>query len=450
MQILLIAPDINFARAREDKIAHIQWWAKPIIKLAGMQYDGARRKTPFPPLGLLTVAGLTPKEHEVRLVDEAIEDIDFKAPADLVGITCNTSTSPRAYQIADKFRECGKTVILGGIHATALPEEALEHSDAVVAGEAEGIWPKLLTDFQSRELQPIYRHESLPGLGGYSFPRRDLMAPGGYWLRNTVQTTRGCPHNCEFCSVTKFFGRTYRTRPVDEVIEEVKSLEGDLVLFVDDNIMAVPSFAEQLFEGLMRLPKKIRWYSQASINMMRNPELLKLASRSGCRGLFIGLESIFPEILKKMGKPFNQPQLYERAFAMLHSLGIRVIGAFVFGDDDNPSTIAQTVDYVKKAKVDMVQYALSTPLPGTRLWDRVKERIFEEDRTKYDGRHVTYRHPTISASDMQEAFNRAYLETYSYRSIFTRLFPFRGDWPTTIAINLAFRQGTYGWMARGD
>lgn len=446
MRLLLVAPDLNYLRPAWARKATVPFWARPILRIAGINTNLASRMAAFPPLGLLTVAGLTPTEHRIRLIDEAIEDIDFDSPADLVGITCNTPTSPRAYQIADQFKARGIPVILGGMHPSALPEEALEHADAVVIGEAENVWPKLLSDFETGRLRQIYKNDVFPPLGNFPFPRRDLLKREAYWIPNTVQTTRGCPNNCEFCSVTAFFGRTYRTRPVEEVIAEVESLQGDLVVFVDDNIMAVPEYSTRLFEALIRSPKKIRWYGQAALTMMKHPELLVLAKRSGCRGLFIGLESIFPRILKKMGKPFNQPSLYQRAIDKLHSLGIRVIGAFVFGEQDTPQTIAKTVKFTLRAKLDLVQYALATPLPGTRLWQRLVR--VEGDCSKYDGRHITFQHPY--SQQLQEAFNWAYRKTYTYFSIVRRLLTPKGDWPTFLALNFAFRQGTYGWMARGD
>lgn len=449
MRILLVAPDRHFARDPSAKKVSVPLWAKPVIKIAGLQYAGERRKAPFPPLGLITVASLTPAKHEVRVVDEAVEEIDFDSPADLVGITCNTATFSRACQIADIFRARGKTVVMGGIHPTALPEEALEHCDAVLAGEAEGVWPGLLADVEEKRLQPIYRTPDFPPLGGYPFPRRDLLKSGAYWA-NTVQTARGCPFGCEFCSVTAFFGGTYRTRPVAEVIAEVESLDRGPVFVVDDNIMAVPEHSGPLFEALKRLPRKIRWYGQASLTMMKHPELLVSAAKSGCRGLFIGLESISERILRKMGKPFNHPCDYRKHFAFLHSLGIRVIGAFVFGEDDDADSIDETVRFVDEAKIDLVQYALATPLPGTKLWERVRDRIVETDRSKYDGRHVTVQHPTLSKERLQEVFNSAYRRTCSYRSIFHRLFTLKGDWFTFLALNLAFRQGTDKWITRGD
>ena len=277
-----------------------------------------------------------------------------------------------------------------------------------------------------------------------------MLKKGGYWMPDTVQTTRGCPYGCEFCSVTEFFGHTYRTRLVEEVVEEVKSLAGKVVLFVDDNIMGKPNYSRELFEALLKLPEKIRWYGQASLTMMKNPHLLELAAKSGCRGLFIGLESISERILKKMGKPFNHPSDYRKHFAFLHSLGIRVIGAFVFGEDDDADSIDETVRFVDKAKSDLVEYTLATPLPGTKLWERVRGRIIETDRSKYDCRHVTFQHPTLSQERLQAIFYSACRRTYSYRSIIRRLSTWKGDLCTFMALNYAFRQGTYGWMARGD
>jgi radical SAM superfamily enzyme YgiQ (UPF0313 family) len=263
-----------------------------------------QKKAILPPLGLAIVAALTPPDIEVSLTDENVSAIDFEKETDLVGITALTITAQRAYEIADTFRARGVKVVLGGIHPSILPEEASQHADAVVIGEAEGIWPGLIEDFRSNKLQRVYRQNERPSMLNLPIPRRDLFANGAYLVRNTIFTTRGCPYSCAFCTVTSFFGHTYRCRPVEEVIKEIETLnKKKLVVFLDDNIVGNPKFAKELFRAL--IPHKIKWVGQASVTIARDDELLKLAAASGCIDLFVGFESLSPASLTAVGKKIN-------------------------------------------------------------------------------------------------------------------------------------------------
>ncbi|GAI40101.1 unnamed protein product, partial [marine sediment metagenome] len=236
-----------------------------------------RKKAPGPHLGLAMVAALTPLEVEVSLTDENVAVIDFQKEIDLVGITALTITAKRAYEIADTFRAKGVKVILGGSHPSALPKEASQHADAVVIGEAEGIWANVIEDFKANKLQRIYSQREQPSLLNLPIPRRDLFADGAYFFRNTISTTRGCPYACSFCSVTSFFGHTYRCRPVEEILKEIETMNyKKLIFFVDDNIVGKPKFAKELFRALVSY--KLKWAAQASITIARDDELLKLAA----------------------------------------------------------------------------------------------------------------------------------------------------------------------------
>ena len=265
----------------------------------------------FPTLNLATLAGLTPQEYEVAIEDENIEDINYDDDTDIAAITAMTPLAPRAYGIADRFREKGKKVVLGGFHATWMPEEAIQHADAVVQGEAEGVWPKVLDDLKNNRSQRFYKNSALPQVSDLIIPRRDLLMQKSYFFINLVQTTRGCPYDCKFCSVTAFYGGTYRLRPVEEIEKEVQGLTtgAGFVLFVDDNIVGNTLYAKKLFTMLKE--QKRRWVSQASVTIAENPELLKLASESGCHGLFMGFETLNQDNLNLMGKPFNKIQKYK-------------------------------------------------------------------------------------------------------------------------------------------
>ena len=395
------------------------------------------------------MAGLTPPEHDVQLVDEAISRIDPGADADLVGITANTCAAPRAYELADLFRSRGIPVVMGGIHPTALPEEAIQHCDSVVIGEAEGQWEKVLQDVQRGTLKKFYRHESFPELNGCPRPRRQLLRKESYIVTNTVQTTRGCPFDCSFCSVTKFFGSTYRTRPVEDVVREVSELQGKLVIFVDDNIMGNPRYAKNLFESLVGLKKK--WLSQGSLTMLRDQALIKLAAKSGCRGLLIGFETLSAASLKKIGKSFNVVEKYKEAIDRLHQVGIGVIGSFIFGmDEDDEGVFERTVEFVEKTKMDIPTFAVLTPLPGTSLYNKLEaeKRIFDRDWTKYDGAHVVFKPMLMSPERLQEGYHWAMKSAYSLRGIFRRLLGFNTRLPVFGPLNLIYMHQVRAYLAR--
>lgn len=394
------------------------------------------------------VAGLTPESWEVRIVDEAVEPLDLDLEADLVGITVMTPLAPRAYQLADHFRRRGTPVVLGGIHPTVLPDEAARHADAVVVGEAEEVWAEVVRDAARRRLRRFYRPARRPDLTGLPLPRRDLFRPGAYLATATVQTSRGCPFACDFCSVTRFFGRTYRWRPVDEIVREVSSLGQGVALFVDDNIFGAPARARELFQRLA--PLRIRWIGQSSINIARNLELLKLAAKSGCRGLFIGLESLVPGNLRQMGKSLvNRVGDYREAIIRIQEHGIGVEGAFIFGlDQDDPDIFGRTVDFARRVRLAAAQFGILTPFPGTPLRDRMEreKRITERDWGCYTISQVVYQPARMSAAVLKAGCDWAYRSFYSYPSILGRLLPqitrFRSTLPLFMSLNLHFREIT--------
>ena len=384
--------------------------------------DSSRLGQPlFPPLSLMTIAALTPEQHNVTITDESMEAVDFDQEPDLVGITAMTAAAPRAYQIADRFRQQGVPVVMGGMHASALPEEALQHVDSVVVGEAEELWPQLLADLQHGSLQPIYRHKEYPDPAKIPAARRDLVDIDKYVAKYTMQASRGCPFACSFCTVSTFFGRTYRTRPVEDVIAEAASLPGKPLILVDDNIMGHPSYAEQLFEALADL--KTTFATQASTTMLKTPELITKAAKAGCRALFVGLESISPEQLAKVGKKFNPVDRYKELVQRLHDNGISIIGSFMFGlDGDEPDVFERTADFAEEAQIDIGQFSILTPLPGTKLYHQLQreDRIFEDDWSKYDGTRATFVPQGMSQEKLDAGLQWIYERFYSWRSIFKR------------------------------
>ncbi len=385
----------------------------------------------LPGLGLLKVAALTPSGWQVRIVDEKTEPLDLNQEADLVGITGMTPTANRAYEIADHFRRRGTPVVMGGMHASQLPEEALRHCDSVVIAEAEGLWPRLLADFERNVLQPIYRHEDgLPPLEHQPPPDWELYRGKRYLPVHFVETTRGCPIGCEFCSVTNAFGGRYRNRPQDEVLAELRGLRRfdglltlkNCVFFVDDNIIANRAYAREFLSRIADLD--LKWFGQASVNIASDDELLKLCQQSGCTGLFLGFETLSPDTLRSIGKRVNQPQHYLDVVQKIHDHGIGIDGSFVFGfDTDDTGVFDRTLEFVMRAKLDIAYFSILTPYPGTRLHQRLRQegRLLTRDWSFYDGSRVVYRPKHFTPDQLLEGYYRVLKEFYRVPSIFGRL-----------------------------
>lgn len=415
-------------------------------------WESEREKAIFPPLNLITVAGLTPPEHEISLIDEGISKIDFSVAYDLVAITAMTALAPRAYAIADQFRSRGVPVVLGGMHPSALPEEAKEHADAVVIGEAENLWPTLLADFESGRLKPFYRAAQRPQLFGLVRPRRNLLVRERYLVPDTVQITRGCPFACSFCSVSQFFGHSYRFRPVEDVVAEIRELKelgGEVMGFVDDNIVGNPKYARRLFSALA--PYKIKWFSQGSLNIARDEDLLRLAAASGCIGLFIGFESLSPANLKAIGKGVNLIEDFEDAIKRIHDHGIAIEGAFVFGlDGDDESIFERTLRFVQKNRLEAAQFGILTPFPGTPLRAELEAqgRILTSDWSQYTITNVVFEPKNMSPETLQQGFNWAWQEFYSLGSISRRLARVQQYRAILWALNLNIRKRFRNFLRR--
>ena len=412
----------------------------------------------LPCLGLLRVAALTPPGWDVTIVDEKVEELDLTQSPDLVGITAMTITSQRAYEIADHFRRRGIKVVIGGMHASCLPDEALAHCDSVVVGEAEQLWPAVLADFEGGELKRVYQHQSgLPSLDDLPPADWELYRKKRYLPVHFIETTRGCPLDCEFCAVTNAFGGRYRNRPLDDVLAELHRLRPfdglltlkNCVFFVDDNIISNRAYARELLTRLGDF--KIQWFSQASMNIANDPEILALCQRSGCLGLFIGFESLSEETLRSIGHKPNQPGHYLEAVRKIHDHGIGVDASFVFGfDTDHDGVFDSTIDFVLRAKIEVAYFSILTPYPGTRLFERLQSegRLLTTDWTLYDTSHVVYRPKTFTPDQLLDGYYRALKEAYAINSIFKRL------WGTTARknffypMNFGFRQGANAlWRA---
>ncbi len=377
-----------------------------------------------PQIGLAYVAALTPSDWDVEIVDENIECLDFD-DADLVGITAYTCNVPRAYQVSQLFRRKGIKTVMGGVHASMMPDEAAEFVDSVVIGEAESIWQDVLNDFENGRLRNRYvgRRTSLEGLVK---PRRNLFSKK-YTFGALVQSARGCPNNCEFCSVTSFNGGAYRQRPIEEVLEEIEELDSKNIFFADDNILGHGRQAEErairLFRGMIERSFNKRWMCQAGIDFATNPDVLKNAHKAGCFGVLIGFESIEEGSLQAMNKHRNLRmgvRKYKEVIERIHGHGIGVHGAFIFGSDaDTRDVFPRTTEFILNAKVDGTQLTALTPLPGTRLFSRLAQEgrllrtNYPDDWKYYDFLEVTYRPRHMTPDELKEGITQMYKDTTS-------------------------------------
>jgi len=378
-------------------------------------------------LALATLAGLTPDDVELSVRDDIVRKIDpdkdIDGGADLAAITVSTKTALRAYELAAAYRQRGVKVVMGGIHPTAMPEEALEHCDAVVIGEAEGLWEQVVADARQGTLQPVYRHATWPDFRNPPWPRRSVFPPRGYAPIHTVQATRGCPFHCEFCSVTPFFGRTPRLRDPADVAREIASLGRGVVMFADDNIVGYGEQSRALLRALR--PLKPTWAGQASLQGIQDRETLRLLAASGCHALFVGFESVNRDTLVACGKRQNDPREYLDAVRRLHDHGIAVWAAFVFGfDEDTPDVFEATVAFARKAGVLMASFGVLTPYPGTRLHARLRQegRLPDERwwlRERRDG-FPFFRPKRMSTEQLFEGWQNAWKWFYSGSSILDR------------------------------
>jgi len=376
----------------------------------------------FPPIGLGLVAALTPESWNVTLVDENWVPFAYHE-ADLVGVTAFTASANRAYEIAAAYRERGVPVVMGGIHASMCPEEAIQFVDAVVIGEAETVWPKVVADAEAGQLQRIYQGE-WKDLADLPSPRRDLFRPD--YMFASVQTSRGCPMDCDFCSVTAFNGRRYRRRPAEQVLAELEHIRKKMIFFVDDNLIGYGKESREqalaIFRGMVERGLDKWWFCQASLNFADDEEVLHWASRAGCKMVFLGLEAEQVDALKEVNKQLNLKrgvESYAEAFRHIHRAGIAVLGAFIFGmDGDTPEKLRRRADYMIHSDVDVMQVTFLTPLPGTRLFNRLREEkrllytTLPKDWERYDMTEVIHQpkgmEPAVLLQTMRDCTRRMY------------------------------------------
>lgn len=323
------------------------------------------------PLAIATLSALTPSNIERRFYDDRLEEVDYDEPTDLVAVSVETYTARRAYQIASRYKAKGIPVVMGGFHPTLAPDDALEYADAIVVGEAEDAWPRLLADFSAGKLKRRYEQKERPVLSGY-FPDRSIYSDKTYQPIALVETGRGCKFKCEFCSVTQFYNRSHQQRPVAEVVKEISGLGQRYIFFTDDNIGVNKDRFRELLASLV--PLKVSWAAQVSIDIAGDEDLLRLMRRSGCVCVLIGFETLNAAVLSQMDKAINaQTEIYESACSALRKHGIGVYGTFVFGyDNDSPENFQKTFEFAKRRGFFFTAFNHLVPFPGTPLYERLK------------------------------------------------------------------------------
>uniref|UniRef100_A0A7C3V4J7 B12-binding domain-containing radical SAM protein n=1 Tax=Desulfobacca acetoxidans TaxID=60893 RepID=A0A7C3V4J7_9BACT len=373
------------------------------------------------------LAGLTPKNVMVDLVDDRMAAIPYDRPYDLVGITCTCATSPRAYEIAAEFRRRGVPVVMGGFHVSLHPEEAMEHSDAVVVGEAESVWEEVIADARGGRLQRRYQARDFHDLKGLPRPRLELLDYRRYRVKIVpTQTSRGCPYNCAFCEVPIVYGHTYRRRPIGEVIAEIKAnvqVTGlKNIYFIDDNLTGHRDYARELFRALM--PLGIKWSCLWTINTSRDEELLDLAKKSGCHHVNIGIENVCQDSISSIHKLQNPVKEYEELLGRLSARGIFYSLNFMFGlDGDTLELFEETLRFLERVKAPMAFFNVATPRQGTPMWEQLQAegRVHNPEAERYLGMICNFYPRHMTPEECENGVWRCFQKFYSFRSIFRRL-----------------------------
>lgn len=405
-RVLLVAPTA------------LDWQGRPI----------RQHRMYLPALTLPLLAAEAPADSDVRLAYESVQGIPWDEPWDLVALTAMGSGIARAWQIADGFRTRGRTVVLGGIATGLLPAaRSLEHADSVVIGDADEIWADIVRDAQAGRLRDVYRAERRPSLDDLPVPRYDLMDASAHGQWRPVQAARGCPFTCDYCSITSYFGGLYRKRPIEQVVRDVRAAKrasSRYIAFVDDNMGVDFDYSAALWEAL--IPERIVWMSQSSLHLAQRPDLLRLAYRSGCRVLSIGLESLNAGSLAVHNKPFNRPAEYAAAIGAFREAGIEVSTEMIVGmDEDGPDVCDRTWRFLMDNHVTVPRVHILTPIPGTPLWARLQRegRILIEDVGKFTGGRVVFRPAHLEPEDLQRRYWELYERLFTPGAILHRMWP---------------------------
>ncbi len=385
------------------------------------------QKSIYPPMSLAIIAALTPDNWDIELLDENFERFEYKE-ADLVGLTALTSQVMRAYEIAEIYKNKRIKTVIGGIHVSMMQDEALKYADTVVVGEAESVWKNVIDDFEANNLKKIYSGVLEP-LVNSPQPRIDLYNQG--YAFGSVQTTRGCPMSCDFCSVHTFNGKHYRPRPVSDVVDEFEKIPQTRVYFVDDNFIGYSKKSSQrvidICKEIIARGIKKDWFCAASMNIAENDEVLEYAAKAGCRMIFLGIESELIDQLELTNKKMNLKigvNNFSKVYDKIHEYGIAVLGAFIYGlDSDTPESIKNRTNYMLNSSIDSMQASILTPLPGTPLFNRMQKENrliynnFPADWVRYDFVEVVFKPKLMSASTLTNCINDAWETLYDEKRL---------------------------------
>jgi len=433
-----------------------------LIAPTAIDYHGApikQRRLHLPALTLPQLGAATPVGVNVRLLYETVEEIPYDDPWDLVGLTGMGSGIVRAWQIADRFRTRGVPVVIGGIAASlGDPELTLAHADALVVGEADEIWPDVVRDAAARRLRRIYRPDRQPPIDQLPTPRYDLMNRSRIGLWRPVQATRGCRFTCTFCSTTAFFAHTYRKRPVGDVVRDVRAAKkhgSRHIAFVDDNIGIEAEYFRELCRAL--IAEKITWMSQCGLHITDRPDLVKLASRSGCRMLSFGIESTSKDNLTDVDKEWNEPGRYRTAFSLLRSHGIDVSTEMMIGlDYDDWSVFDRTFRFIQDNHISVPRVHIVTPVPGTPLFARMQreQRLVHTDFGRYSGGQAVFQPRWCSPAELQREYWRLYERLFTWKAVLTRILRNRASLDIYMrgvvwAVNLHYRSHVHHRICPG-
>ena len=406
MKILLVFPRIEHGQTTiKDKDSWTSYlFGNPIITLPHM-------------------AAITPKKYDVKIINENYKELDFNQDCDLVGITCYTMTAPRVYEIADEFRKRGKTVVLGGYHPTARPQEALEHADTIILGMAEASWPKMLKDFEEGKLKKIYKRDHDFDIGKLPPIRRDLINRNP--LLGAIQWTRGCGNKCEFCAISSFCDHGVMRRPIKDVVEELKQMENKLIIFHDPHLTSSPRYARELFKEIIRQKVKKSWLANGTTNVLAkiDDDFLRLASKAGCLEWFVGFESVSQKALDGIKKTHNKVENFRKLIKRLHKHGMAVQAGIIFGFDEDTSDIFDlTIEKLHEWDIDVAEVNILTPYPGTPLFDRLEKqgRILTYDWSRYNQVDVVFQPKNLTVEELRQGARKVAKEFYTLPAIVAR------------------------------
>jgi radical SAM superfamily enzyme YgiQ (UPF0313 family) len=411
----------------------------PRMSLRPMDSEFKRRLSPS--LSLVTLAALM-KAHYVYIEDANIRSINFEDQPDLVGISVNVDTAKNAYAIALRYKAKGIPVILGGIHASANPQEALNYADSVCIGDAEPVIDQILHDAQNGGLRPIYQSQTPVPAEQIPIPDWSLIQASEYLYTNVICSSRGCPYQCEFCyNSSGYVNSHYVTRPINAVLDEITRMPTKQVMFIDDNFIGNPKHTAELVKAIK--PLGLTWHAAVSANIVNMPELLAQMSASGCRSLFIGFESINSAALKGVSKHQNNIAKYEQLVQALHSRGIMINASLVFGfDQDQPDVFANTLAWLVANKIESMTAHILTPYPGTKLFAQMQrqDRIIDYDTDKYNTANVVFQPANMTPEQLLQGYLWIYDQFYSLTNIFKRLPADHNQRASFLAFNLGYRK----------